>query len=233
MNPPVRILQSQSWLTCFQSRARSTAVKPRALSSPASRNFFASARCRSPTAAFFLSFIRSGTPILMVSNNSQLNIPIDALGVGPGSGPQFPSVRGPIKQVDAKLGSNIFSDPTLFTLPAPGTEGNVGRNVFRSPKFQNHDLAIFKNFHIKEGMRLQFRTEMFNFINHSNLSLPDLSFTNNGMITSFTDPNYGQWRPLTDAEKARGLTLPSRNFGVITSKTGDRRTVQLALKLIF
>ncbi|HJQ23528.1 MAG TPA: carboxypeptidase-like regulatory domain-containing protein [Blastocatellia bacterium] len=180
-----------------------------------------------------ISFIRSGTPILMVSNNSQLNIPIDALGVGTGSGPQFPSLRGALHQVDAKLGSNIFSDPTLFTLPAPGTEGNVGRNVFRSPKFQNHDLAIFKNFHIKEGMRLQFRTEMFNFVNHPNLSLPDLSFTNNGMITSFTDPNYGQWRPLTDAEKARGLTVPSRNFGVITSKTGDRRTIQLALKLMF
>ena len=133
----------------------------------------------------------------------------------------------------AKFGASIFSDPTLFTLPAPGTEGNVGRNVFRAPKFQNHDLAIFKNFRIKEGMKLQFRTEMFNFVNHPNLGLPDLSFTNNGLVTSFTDPNYGKWRPLTDAERARGLTLPSRNFGVITSKTGDRRTIQLALKLIF
>jgi hypothetical protein len=120
----------------------------------------------------------------------------------------------------------------VFTLPAPGTEGNLGRNAFRNPRFQNHDLAIFKNFRIKEGMRLQFRTEMFNFINHANLNGPDTSLQNAGIITSFTDANYGNFRPLSDTEKAAGVA-PTRNFGLFTSKTDDRRTIQVALKLLF
>ena len=43
-----------------QSRARDTAMKPFALSSPASRSFVANARCRSPNFAFFRSLARSG-----------------------------------------------------------------------------------------------------------------------------------------------------------------------------
>ncbi|MBI3422658.1 MAG: carboxypeptidase regulatory-like domain-containing protein [Acidobacteria bacterium] len=171
-----------------------------------------------------ITFVRSGGP-------GSISIPVDALGVGPGAGNQstfqVASLRCPVKVVGASLGGQYFSDPTCFTLPAPGTEGNSGRNNFRGPITQSHDLALFKNFRFKENLKLQFRLETFNFLNHANFNGPNTNINdNNAIVTSFTDPLYGTFRP-----NASGPV--TRNFGLVTSKTDDRRTVQLGLKLNF
>lgn len=168
-----------------------------------------------------ISYLRTGSPFSVTS-------PVDALGVGGTSGAQFVSFLGPIHQLSPKLGGQLFDNPLNFTLPTPGTEGTEGRNMFRNPGFQNHDLAIYKSFHITEGKTLQFRAEAFNFVNHPNLpqtgqaGAVSTALSTNGMITSFTDPNYGRF--------ANG---DSRNFGIISGKTGDRRNIQLALKFVF
>ncbi|MBI1759940.1 MAG: hypothetical protein HYR56_00750 [Acidobacteria bacterium] len=76
-------------------------------------------------------------------------------------------------------------------------------------------------------MKLQFRLETFNFLNHANFNGPNTNINdNNAIVTSFTDPLYGTFRP-----NASGPV--TRNFGLVTSKTDDRRTVQLGLKLNF
>ena len=61
------------------------------------------------------------------------------------------------------------------------------RQQFRNPINQSHDLALFKNFHFRERMKLQFRAEMFNFLNHPNFNGPNTNINDNNAIeTSFT-----------------------------------------------
>jgi len=55
--------------------------------------------------------------------------------------------------------------------------GNVGRASLRGPGAWTVDLGVAKNFHIREGVRLQIRADMFNGFNHVNLGNPDTGIT--------------------------------------------------------
>ncbi len=48
-----------------------------------------------------------------------------------------------------------------FSQPALGQFGNSTRNMLRAPTINNLDLALFKNFDVTRGARLQFRFESF------------------------------------------------------------------------
>jgi hypothetical protein len=65
---------------------------------------------------------------------------------------------------------------TPFFLGTPcvpvGQDGTLGRNSFRGPAYKDVDFAIFKNTNITEKVKLQFRTEIFNLFNHTNLFQP-------------------------------------------------------------
>ena len=50
--------------------------------------------------------------------------------------------------------------------------GNLGRNPFHGPPLYNTDLGAFKNFQLRERLRLQFRSEFFNVFNNVNFSNP-------------------------------------------------------------
>ncbi len=78
-----------------------------------------------------------------------------------------------------------------FTLPAPYTFGNEGRNNLTGPPFKNLDFSVYKDFLLMERLRLQFRTEFFNIFNHPSFGLPDNTVTdsNFGVITSTANPN--------------------------------------------
>jgi hypothetical protein len=109
---------------------------------------------------------------------------------------------------------NQWYDPTAFILPAVGTYGNLGRNTAVGPGVANLDVALARDFvvrEISEGFTVQFRAEAFNILNHANFGLPNnsvfVSGTNGG---GSLNPNAGQ---ITNASPARQL--------------------QLALKLIF
>jgi hypothetical protein len=58
----------------------------------------------------------------------------------------------------------------VFQEPAVGTVGNAAPYIMRGPGINNWDLAIFKNFSVREPLRLQFRCEMYNAFNHTQFS---------------------------------------------------------------
>jgi hypothetical protein len=62
------------------------------------------------------------------------------------------------------------------TVPAVGgvavRPGNAGTSLVRGPGFWDVDFLAAKNFKIREGMRLQFRADAFNALNHVNLGSP-------------------------------------------------------------
>ena len=75
---------------------------------------------------------------------------------------------------------NEYSNPAAFAIPSPSSPfGNVGRNSFRTPNFWQWDLGVNKNFALpfREGMMLQFRSEFFNVLNHTNFGYPDANIS--------------------------------------------------------
>ena len=63
-----------------------------------------------------------------------------------------------------------------FVSPAQYTFGNAGNGIILGPGYFNLDAGIHREFKIKERMRLQFRWEMFNTLNHPNFNNPNSTF---------------------------------------------------------
>jgi hypothetical protein len=148
------------------------------------------------------SFFRTGTPGSVTRTN-------DIAGVGEGSNGQPVNLVGDVnananQSFSAGNGNdtNFWFNPLAFQDPSAGTFGNAPRNLIYGPGQQQWDIALFKNFGIGGPRKIQFRAEMFNFINHPNLNGP-----------SFDPANA--------------------NFGRATSKSDDRRDVQLSLRFLF
>lgn len=104
-------------------------------------------------------------------------------------------------------------NPAAFALPTPGTFGNEKRNQFYGPAFADVDLSVFKTTRITERVAAQFRVEMFNIFNRTNLSGPGTTFTSSSLGRSSDT--------IGDANGAPGIGA------------GEPFNVQLALKLIF
>jgi len=68
-----------------------------------------------------------------------------------------------------------FEGSTADGLFLPGTlgYGNSGVGLFDSPGQKTWDFALFKEFRVKEGHRIQFRWEAFNFTNTPQFGGPD------------------------------------------------------------
>ena len=64
-------------------------------------------------------------------------------------------------------------NPAAFAAPSAYKFGNLGRNTVGGPGMQLLDLALTWEFRITESTGLQFRTEFFNALNHTNLGTPN------------------------------------------------------------
>ena len=71
----------------------------------------------------------------------------------------------------------------LNPITQAGEFGNEGRNAIRGPGIEDVDLSLFKYFELSERMRLQFRAECFNSLNHPNFGLPE---------NDLQSPEFGQ-----------------------------------------
>ena len=81
---------------------------------------------------------------------------------------------------------NRWFNTAAFAQPAAGALGNLGRNTERGPGVNNLDLALFKNFTVTRGIRLQFRLESFNALNHTQFAAvsTNLAASNFGVVTA-------------------------------------------------
>jgi Carboxypeptidase regulatory-like domain len=83
---------------------------------------------------------------------------------------------------------------SAFPIPVKGTNGNLGRNTFTGPGYQEIDMSLVKVFRVKERVRIEFRIEAFNVLNRVNLNPPttDLSSGTFGQSTSTLLPRQFQ-----------------------------------------
>ena len=69
-------------------------------------------------------------------------------------------------------------NPAAFSIPLPGTFGDLPRNALRGPNFKQFDLVLNKRFPITESTNLEFRTEIFNIFNFTNFAVPATTLNN-------------------------------------------------------
>ena len=122
---------------------------------------------------------------------------------------------------------NQWVNPAGFSLPAPGTFGNLQRDFLAGPGIVDLDYSVIKETPIKERARLQFRAEFFNLLNHANFGLPG-----GPQSGAFVQTPVG----LLPGSCPTAATLggcPNPTFGKITTTTTSSRQIQFALKLLF
>lgn len=136
--------------------------------------------------------LRSGHPETPVSGGNRCLC-------GPNVGTSRADLTGqPIRAGEADRPSyratGYFSQ-AAFRNAELGTFGTAGRNIIRGPGYANVDFLVAKNIPIREGMRLQIRSEYFNLFNRVNLGSPVMDTTNPnfGKIFSSADPRILQF----------------------------------------
>ncbi|MCU1302289.1 MAG: hypothetical protein JWQ87_2573 [Candidatus Sulfotelmatobacter sp.] len=114
-------------------------------------------------------------------------------------------------------------DPNTFI---PLRQGNVPRNFLRGFGATQWDLAIHRDFPIRESIRLQFRAEMFNVMNHPNFGPPKADISSGG---------FGLSRQMLGQSLTASTGSSNLGGGALSPlyQLGGPRSVQVALKLSF
>jgi hypothetical protein len=120
-----------------------------------------------------------------------LNIP----GGGQSRGTQRPDViAGCSPSLDKSTGFAL--DPSCFTVPKPGTYGNVARNFARGLNFGQLDMTVAKTFAFTERIKTELRGEIYNITNHPNFANPSANLGTGGQpgsaFSRSTSPAFGQ-----------------------------------------
>ncbi len=90
------------------------------------------------------------------------------------------------------------------------------RNQYRGPGYFNMDMALYKNFALKERFHLGIGMNAFNVFNHPNFAIPD---------QNLGDSTFGQ---ITST-----VGVPTSPYGNFLGFDSSVRVVQLTAKITF
>ena len=148
-----------------------------------------------------------------VTQQVQTGSPITpTLAIGPGPGISLtvrPDITGPSQTTGSP--AQWFANQALFVSPCVAGvchPGNLGRDAITGPGFLKTDFSITKNTKFGERFNLQFRSEMFDVLNHPNFGNP---------VLTVTSASFGV---------IQSTRFPTGDFG-------SARQIQFALKLMF
>ena len=82
-----------------------------------------------------------------------------------------------------------------FALAPLGTFGTLQRNALRGPGFATVDTAVVKNTRIRENVNLQFRAELFNLFNRTNLANPGVGTLSSSTFARITSTRNNSSAP--------------------------------------
>lgn len=159
----------------------------------------------------------SGSPFTITDNFTGFgNSVFNGIGGGTTRPQQIASASLP-NQSNAEFFNN-----NAFEIPVLGAIGNTGRNTLTGPQYHYFTFSFFKNFTIRENLKLQFRTEVFNLTNTPSFFIPN---NQNDHATTNQVP--------TAAQIAAGAVSPAFGQVVVTNPNYTPREIQFALKLLF
>jgi hypothetical protein len=115
-----------------------------------------------------IATFRTGFPIRIV-------LPSDVANTGV-SGGQRPNLIGTLMLPASERTTERWFNTAALAAPPAFTFGNLGRHPISGPGLVNVDFGAFKNFRIQERHTIQFRAELFNALNRTNLGQPGGTF---------------------------------------------------------
>ena len=156
---------------------------------------------------------QAGTPFNLTYNPSTTNAVSPQISATYRGANEYRPNRVPGKPVTqgrtvraANTGYVQYVNLNAFSLPLTGTAkpfGNASRNPGRTPAFYETDLDFNKRFNTPvESLKIEFRGELYNLFNHTNLYLPSTtalsgtlggSPTAGGTVTSTFEPRIVQF----------------------------------------
>jgi len=144
---------------------------------------------------------------------------------------------GVFHNVSGVDGPTVFPESVLqnlsnyFAIPAAGTNGNSGRNIFNGPSYWNVDIGITKQFNVTERINVQFRTELFNAFNHPNFDNPLTS--TDGSTSAFLGNNSTFQNPNSNFARVCCTAVTTPSTSSLISVGEAARVIQFALRLNF
>jgi hypothetical protein len=159
----------------------------------------------------------SGSDVNFMWNGASLNRPdqisdpLRAGVVAANSDPQCQVLVSQGGRAPDRVGTLAsWFNPCAFDHAKAGELGDANRVPLYGPRFVNTDLSFIKHLPIRESMRLDFRAEIFNLLNHAQFFLP-------GVTGLFGMQDISQLS----------------SFGKVTQTVNNPRLIQFALKLTF
>jgi hypothetical protein len=142
-------------------------------------------------------FVAQSGTALNIGGNSILNTPGNTA---------FVNLNGENKVLGALGPGLLYFDPTVYSLPAGGVQGNMKRNSGpEGPGFWQLDGSIFKRFGIGGARYGEFRLDVYNVTNSVRWGNPNTGFS----------------------------TATGNTFGTITGTTGAQRTMRFGARIVF
>jgi hypothetical protein len=140
---------------------------------------------------------QSGLPLTIGGNGTVLNTPGNSA---------FANLNGDHNILGGLGPGKLYFDPTVYSLPPAGTQGNLKRNNGpEGPGFWQLDASLFKRFMMGNGRFAEFRVDAFNVTNSVRWGNPSTGFS----------------------------TAAGNTFGQITGTTGGQRSVRFGGRFVF
>ncbi len=175
---------------------------------------------------------RNGTIVHapIVVSGTPVTVPvINVLGGGNSRDVRFPDVVAGVNPFLQNVSDKkYFLNPSAFSVPNPGTFGNLGRGALHGPGLSQLDLTLHKKFKLTERLNTEFRFEVYNLFNKANFANPVVRLNNvlgtsgntlqpGQAYTATTGGSFGQIQQTV--ESAVGL--------------GAQRQIQMSLRFSF
>jgi hypothetical protein len=135
----------------------------------------------------------------------------------------------PLYLIGSQFPGGKAFNPVAFTKPPvdptthlPTRQGNLGRNALKGFGATQWDFAVHRDFPIREWLKLQFRAEMFNVLNHPNFGPPVANLNNTAQ--------FG--KAIAMLGQSLNQNAGAGSFSALY-QIGGPRSIQFALKLMF
>jgi hypothetical protein len=144
-----------------------------------------------------LFITQSGQPLNITGNGTLLNTPGNTA---------FANLNGENKVLGGLGPGNLYFDPSVYSLPAAGVQGNMRRNGGPDgPGFWQLDTSLFKRFSLGGSRFAEFRIDAFNTTNSVRWNNPTTAFS----------------------------TAAGNTFGQTTTTNGSQRSLRFGGRFVF
>jgi hypothetical protein len=144
----------------------------------------------------------SGLPFTVGTSGTSVN--------APGNTQTADQVKGEVQILGGHGVGQPYFDPLAFKAVTDVRFGNSGRNILRGPGVFNVDGSVFRNFSMKERLKLQVRVEMFGVTNTPQFGNPGATVSNMTLNNDGTVRALGGYTEITSASGERQIRFAAK-----------------------